>query len=349
MRPFAGRANKCRDAERRALGIEAERLLGAGAVAGRGRGGVGVLAAQEVHEVLEVHAVVAQHEILLGLGAPLAAAEDLGELRRREPAVPVVVEDAEGVPAHVLLQVRLLVQACGQELGVVDRPGAGEVHALEDLVEVPGHLLTARSLQAPRQLIHAQEAVFVGVQSREHLAELASRGRVLQLACDDVERSLPELALRPEAAELSQEIILEGDGLGTGRTLLDPDVGEGLLRRVALAGVHPQHVADEVLRVARDVGPVPSPEGELADGDLAHDLRLRPAVEGRLAAEQDVHDATAAPHVAHPVVAPLDHLRRHVLGAPRELRVHGAGLGMARKAEVNDLQDVALDGVLGLE
>mmetsp|Transcript_75380 Transcript_75380/g.180032 ORF Transcript_75380/g.180032 Transcript_75380/m.180032 type:complete len:283 (+) Transcript_75380:808-1656(+) len=108
-------------------------------------------------------------------------------------------------------------------------------------------------------------------------------------------------------------------------------------------------MTDQSLRILGDVLPVGRVEVKVAQANLGQHLRVGVSEEGRVAAEENVHDHAAAPEIAQLVVVTGQDLGSHVVGR--------AGFGgqrlargeLAAQAEVNDLQEVLLDGILGHE
>mmetsp|Transcript_37113 Transcript_37113/g.114351 ORF Transcript_37113/g.114351 Transcript_37113/m.114351 type:complete len:216 (-) Transcript_37113:478-1125(-) len=129
------------------------------------------------------------------------------------------------------------------------------------------------------------------------------------------------------------------------RGVLQPGLLQRRLRAAALLRGVGQQLADEALGVVGHALPVILREGVPAGAHAAEDLVLRAAHEGRVAAEQHVHDDAEAPEVRGLVVLAGEHLGGDVVGRARLRRQHLALLELAGEAEVDDLQDVALDGL----
>mmetsp|Transcript_15708 Transcript_15708/g.41633 ORF Transcript_15708/g.41633 Transcript_15708/m.41633 type:complete len:289 (+) Transcript_15708:425-1291(+) len=169
---------------------------------------------------------------------------------------------------------------------------------------------------------------------------------LIELAGDDVQGSLLQLVLRPEASEVVDEVALQGDVDGLRRLVLDPLVIQGLLGSVAVTGVHLQEHADQNLGILRNVLPIRGIEGKVAQTHLRKHLGIGLAEEGRVATEHHVHDDADAPHVTELVVLASKHLRGHVVGCAGLCGQHLAGLERAGQAEVDDLDQVLLNGLL---
>mmetsp|Transcript_22175 Transcript_22175/g.48492 ORF Transcript_22175/g.48492 Transcript_22175/m.48492 type:complete len:248 (+) Transcript_22175:770-1513(+) len=124
---------------------------------------------------------------------------------------------------------------------------------------------------------------------------------------------------------------------------------EGLLGSVAFPMIHLQQHANEVLRVLRDVLPVRGVEREGAQSHFRQDLGIGLAEEWGIAAEHDVHDDADAPHVAELIVLARQDLRRHVVRRAGLRLEKLAWFELARKTEIDDFEEILLDGVLGHE
>mmetsp|Transcript_76337 Transcript_76337/g.166664 ORF Transcript_76337/g.166664 Transcript_76337/m.166664 type:complete len:291 (+) Transcript_76337:851-1723(+) len=83
--------------------------------------------------------------------------------------------------------------------------------------------------------------------------------------------------------------------------------------------------------------------------DLGEHFGVRVAKEGRIAAEHDVHDDADAPHVAELIVLARQDLRRHVVRRAGLRLEKLAWFELARKTEIDDFEEILLDGVLGHE
>mmetsp|Transcript_131636 Transcript_131636/g.366847 ORF Transcript_131636/g.366847 Transcript_131636/m.366847 type:complete len:618 (-) Transcript_131636:115-1968(-) len=318
---------------------------------------LGRCASHHHHELLKVDVSIAVAvETLQQLGNCLGTCDILDvfvvendlQLILRDFAIAVLVEDAESRPADVLLQVRALVQRGRQELGVVNDTAAIGVDALQDLLQVQGDILQACLGEALLHLGRGEQPVAVAVQGHKGVAERLDLVLV-QLVGDDVERRLLELVLRAEAAEVVDEVCLQRDVGRLRRLVLDPLVVQGLLGRVAVPRVHLQHHADQILRILRDVLPVCSVERKVAQAYLGEHLGVSLAKEGWVATQHHIHDDAATPYVAELVVLAREHLGRNVIWRARLCRQHLAFLELAREAEIDDLEDVLLDGVLRCE
>mmetsp|Transcript_47244 Transcript_47244/g.110399 ORF Transcript_47244/g.110399 Transcript_47244/m.110399 type:complete len:308 (-) Transcript_47244:7-930(-) len=108
-------------------------------------------------------------------------------------------------------------------------------------------------------------------------------------------------------------------------------------------------MTDQGLRILGDVLPVGGVEVEVAQADLGQHLRVGVSEEGRVAAEENVHNHAAAPKIAQLVVVAGQDLGSHVVGCAGFGGQGLAGGELAAQAEVNDLQEVLLDRILGHE
>mmetsp|Transcript_104626 Transcript_104626/g.272328 ORF Transcript_104626/g.272328 Transcript_104626/m.272328 type:complete len:458 (-) Transcript_104626:231-1604(-) len=263
-------------------------------------------------------------------------------------AVAVFVEQAERRPTNVLLHIGALVQRRCQELGVVDDATAVGVDVLEDGLQVLGDVLEACFRETLPHLGGGQQAVAVAVQLHEDIAQALDLV-LIQLTRDDVEGSLLQLVLRAEAPQVVHKVALQGHARRLGSLVLDPLVVQGLLRSVAVTRVHLQEHADQNLGILRDVLPIRGIEGKIAQTHLRKHLGIGLAEEGRVAAEHDVHDHADAPHVAELVVLPGENLRGHIVGCASLRGQHLASLELAGQTEVDDLDQILLNGLLGHE
>mmetsp|Transcript_65300 Transcript_65300/g.181581 ORF Transcript_65300/g.181581 Transcript_65300/m.181581 type:complete len:487 (-) Transcript_65300:174-1634(-) len=316
------------------------------------------------HKLLEINdsvviSVDLGHQLLDGRRAHdfgnVAVTEDLLELVLRDLSIAVAVKGLERRPDNVVLQVQPLVQGGGQELGVIDDATTIGVDFLHDLLEVTRNLFESSLRNALLHLVHGELPIAVAVQVHEDLAQRLDLVLV-QLLGDNVERGLLELVLRPEAPEVVHEAVLQRCVVRLGRFVPDPDVVQGLLRCVTVAGVHLQEHANEILCVLRNVLPVRRVEGEVPQPHLGKHLRIRLAEERRISAHEHVHDDAAAPQVAEVVVLSGKHLRRDVVRRARLRREHLIGLEGTGQAEVDNLEVGLLyrirrheDEILGLQ
>mmetsp|Transcript_36345 Transcript_36345/g.79295 ORF Transcript_36345/g.79295 Transcript_36345/m.79295 type:complete len:302 (+) Transcript_36345:115-1020(+) len=289
------------------------------------------------HEFLEVDcAVTVLVDLLQDLACGLNArgllnvtiAEHLLQLLRRDPSIVVQVENLEGTPTDILLQVLPSLEGGGQELGVVDNATAIGIHVLHDLLQVRRDFCEAGLRDALLHLVHCQLSVPVVVEGHEGFSQGFDLVLV-ELTRDDVERSLLQLVLRPEAAEIVDKVVLEAHIRGLGGLVLNPLVVQRLLCGVPVARVHLQQHANQVLGILGDVLPVRVVEGEVAQAHLGEHLRIGLTEEGRVAAEHDVHDHSAAPDVAELIVLPGEDLRGHVVRCPRLCGEHLVRLELA--------------------
>mmetsp|Transcript_98942 Transcript_98942/g.121128 ORF Transcript_98942/g.121128 Transcript_98942/m.121128 type:complete len:466 (+) Transcript_98942:305-1702(+) len=278
----------------------------------------------------------------------LIVVENHLQLILRDLAIAVPVEDSESRPANVLLDVLTPVQSGCQEFRVIDDATAVSIHVLHDLLQIWRNFLQASLLQTFLQLSRCQQAIAILVQTHEGVSQRLDL-ILIQLTSNDVQGSLLQLVLGSEATQIVHKVGLQCHGRGFGCLVLDPLMIQGLLSGVTIFRVHLQQVADQGFGILRNVLPICGVEVEVAQTHLGQHLRVGVTEEGWVATQQDVHDHTAAPQVAQLVVVAGQHLRGHV--------VRSAGFGgqklarreLARKAEVDDLQKVLLNGVLGHE
>mmetsp|Transcript_3917 Transcript_3917/g.10879 ORF Transcript_3917/g.10879 Transcript_3917/m.10879 type:complete len:357 (+) Transcript_3917:534-1604(+) len=172
-----------------------------------------------------------------------------------------------------------------------------------------------------------------------------------------MQRHLLQSARALERAEAVKEAELPADADRHGwRDVAEPGVGQGLVRGEPLGGVALEQHSDQVLCVGRGLGPRRAREGDDAVPHLGQDVLLGFAGEGGPPAQESVHDDATRPQVAPPVVPPRKHLGCNILRRADDLPVQLRGPGDTGEAEVDQLQDVVLNGagameeeVLGLE
>mmetsp|Transcript_76339 Transcript_76339/g.166671 ORF Transcript_76339/g.166671 Transcript_76339/m.166671 type:complete len:320 (+) Transcript_76339:628-1587(+) len=124
---------------------------------------------------------------------------------------------------------------------------------------------------------------------------------------------------------------------------------KSLLGAVPIARVHLKEHPDEVFGVLGDVLPIGRVERKIANADLGKDLSISFTKEWWVAAEHDVHDDADAPHVAELIVLARQDLRRHVVRRAGLRLEKLAWFELARKTEIDDFEEILLDGVLGHE
>mmetsp|Transcript_14335 Transcript_14335/g.37999 ORF Transcript_14335/g.37999 Transcript_14335/m.37999 type:complete len:388 (+) Transcript_14335:281-1444(+) len=327
-----------------------------GVAGGGGSGRLGRAAsgrdAHHVHELLEVNLPVVvgvhlAHQVLGARPRP-AVVKDVGYLAHGDLAVAVPVEKVEGREADVLVDGPGAVEAGGDKLRVVDDAAAVGVHGVDEPVQVRVGPMQARLLEALLELRQGQQAVAVGVEGREPLPE-PLRLAVVELPGDDVQRGLPQSILALVAAPPLDEEVVDVEIRPLRRHVPDPLAAQRHVGGHALPRAHAHELAAQELGLVRGVLPLRLLEGQPAGSHLRHDLCVGGSVEGGSAAEQGVHDGPNAPEVAGSVVLALHHLRGDVERRPDLRRQDRALHRLPRRAEVDQLQEVAGKGPRALE
>ncbi|BAS94669.1 Os05g0491800 [Oryza sativa Japonica Group] len=129
---------------------------------------------------------------------------------------------------------------------------------------------------------------------------------------------------------------------------------EHVICRNPLLGVRMEHPPDKVLGAMRDARPWLAAEVDMPSQDGVEDAQQLACPEGRNSAEKDVEHDADAPDVRLRAVAPLEHLRRDVVGAPDDVPEHLTFFEEDGEAEVGGLERGVLvlaeeEEVLGLE
>mmetsp|Transcript_4736 Transcript_4736/g.13716 ORF Transcript_4736/g.13716 Transcript_4736/m.13716 type:complete len:245 (-) Transcript_4736:807-1541(-) len=199
-----------------------------------------------------------------------------------DAAVPIQVEHAEGGPAHVLLLLRPLVDASGDELRVVDLAASIHVDVGEDLLEL-FRVSQPRRLAEAAQLRHGEDSVLVCVQLSEGHVELV-QPRLVELPRKHTSAEMAEAALLVEVLHSGQR-PLQYRLLHLRRRLpaRKPRVGERGLGAEPLSRIDEQQAADQVLSRFRHVLPLLRLEAVFAAEDALLHVR---AEEGHAPAEQ---------------------------------------------------------------
>mmetsp|Transcript_27553 Transcript_27553/g.64213 ORF Transcript_27553/g.64213 Transcript_27553/m.64213 type:complete len:521 (-) Transcript_27553:8-1570(-) len=266
-----------------------------------------------------------------------SVAQNLRQFLFANGARAVLVKHPEGSPTNILGNVVFPIEGSGQELCIVDGAAAVAVDVLNDLVQLWGYFFHASLVHAFLQLLHREEAVTILVHGDESLAQILDLC-ITHLTGDDVERSLLQLVLGPEALQVVHQPRADRHVGRSRGSFAHPLVVQRLFSCIPIFRAHLQKAPDQPFGILGDVLPVRRVETKLPLGHLSQDFLVCVAPEGRVAAEKHVHDDAAAPKISRLVVLPFQHLwsnveRRASFGGHRYVL-----LKLERQPEVNDLQ-----------
>mmetsp|Transcript_1846 Transcript_1846/g.5359 ORF Transcript_1846/g.5359 Transcript_1846/m.5359 type:complete len:305 (-) Transcript_1846:470-1384(-) len=195
-----------------------------------------------------------------------ARVQHVPQLLLRDLAVAVLIENVECSLQDIIENIVPPLGGRSQECGVVDGAVALRIDRVHNLLQIPGHILYAGTLQALADLADVDEAVAIDVELSKSLLHGMKPLVVEKSPRDNLQRSLLEKVLRLVLPEPVQQLhpqgrLLDG-GLRDAQGRGQPVVAQCLRSPDALRGSGAEEPTDKLLGLLRNTLPTDCIKGE---------------------------------------------------------------------------------------